>query len=63
MDMITLIVAAALAAQTPAAPAHEPMMKMGEAREHKADCCKHCCKEMAGKHDGHGSGQAEHGSH
>jgi hypothetical protein len=37
--MITLIAAAALAALAPAAPAHDPMMNMGETAEHKADWC------------------------
>jgi hypothetical protein len=58
LNMMTLIATAALAAQAPAAPAQDPMMKMGETAEHKADCCK----DMAAKHEGHGSKHAEHGS-
>ena len=58
--MITMIVAAALAAQAPAAPAaadprahHE--MNMAKGGGHKdMDCCKDCCKDMAKKHEGHG---------
>jgi hypothetical protein len=65
--MITLIAAAVLAAQTPAAPAnpqaqHEQHMQMGQAGEHKGmDCCKDCCKDMDAKHEGHDSAHAEHG--
>jgi hypothetical protein len=61
--MMTLIAAAALAAQAPAAPAHDPMMKTGATAEHKADCCKDCCEDMAEKHESHGSEHAEDGSH
>jgi hypothetical protein len=65
--MITLVVAAALAAQSPAAPAADPQhaqhMQMGPAAEQKdKDCCKDgckCCKDMANKHEGH----AERGGH
>ena len=66
--MITLIAAAALAAQ--AAPAVNPhaqhgQMPMGAAQheQHKGmkkDCCKDCCKDMAAKHDGHDAKHAEH---
>jgi hypothetical protein len=60
--MMTLIFAAALAAQTPAAPASEAAMMQhqgaGQPAEHK-DCCKDCCKDMAAKHDDHG----ERGGH
>jgi hypothetical protein len=53
--MLTLIAAAALAAQ-PAAPApttqHDTHMQMGEHADHK-DCCKDCCKDMEGKMEGH----------
>ena len=67
--MMTLTIAAALAAQAPAAPvpATDPMaqhhmsMQMGKTAEHKAkDCCKDCCKDMAAKHDGQGSEHAGH---
>ena len=69
--MMTLIFAAAVAAQAPAAPAsteamaqHEMHMQMGEHADHKGmDCCKHCCEDMAAKHDGHGAGEAAHNSH
>jgi hypothetical protein len=61
--MMTLIAAAALAAQAPAALAQHPamaghMQHQGMAAEHK-DCCKDCCKDMAAKHKGH----AERGGH
>jgi hypothetical protein len=69
--MMTLIVAAAVAAQAPAAPApaqpmaqHEMHMQMGEHADHKGmDCCKHCCEDMDAKNDGHGAGEAAHNSH
>jgi hypothetical protein len=58
--MITLIAAAALAAQAPTAPPpmaghaqHDPAGSKGK------DCCKDCCKDMAAKHDGHGTEHAE----
>ena len=57
--MMTLIAAAALAAQTPApASAADPMAQhaqhqQGQPAQHK-DCCKDCCKDMAAKHEGHG---------
>ena len=66
--MITMIFAAALTAQAPAAPAAaDPMahheMNMTKGAEHKdMDCCKDCCKDMAGKHEEHGSGHADHSS-
>ena len=68
--MITLIFAAAVAAQAPAAPAsteamaqHEMHMQMGEHADHKGmDCCKHCCEDMDAKNDGDGSGEAAHNS-
>ena len=53
--MLTLIAAAVLAAQ-PAAPApvaqHDMHMQAGHAADHK-DCCKDCCKDMEGKMEGH----------
>jgi hypothetical protein len=65
--MITLIAAAALAAQpaavAPAAPQaqHEMHMQMGQDTDHKGmDCCKECCKDMDAKH---GSEHSEHGAH
>jgi hypothetical protein len=69
--MMTLIAAAALAAQTSAAPApvnaqpqHENQMQMGQSGEHKdMNCCKKCCKDMAAKHEGHGTQHSEHTSH
>jgi len=68
--MITLIAAAAMAAQTPAAPPtadpqaqHMQQMQMGEHAQHKGmDCCKDCCNGKAAKHDGHEAGHAEHGA-
>jgi hypothetical protein len=69
--MMTLIVAAVVAAQPPAAPAptqpvaqHEMHMQMGEHADHKGmDCCKHCCEDMDAKNDGHGAGEGAHNSH
>jgi hypothetical protein len=69
--MMTLIVAAVVAAQPPAAPAptqpvaqHEMHMQMGEHADHKGmDCCKHCCEDTDAKNDGHGAGEAAHNSH
>ena len=65
--MMILIAAAAVAAAQPApAPAapmagHHEQMQMGHDADHKdMDCCKGCCKDMAGKHDGH---EAEHAGH
>ena len=64
--MITMIFAAALAAQAPAAPAAaDPMahheMNMTKGDGHKdMDCCKDCCKDMAKDHDGH---MSEHKGH
>jgi hypothetical protein len=56
--MMTLIAAAALAAQAPAAPAHAEAMTPHHAQHQSADhkgmdCCKDCCKDMAAKHEGH----------
>ena len=68
--MITLMTAAALAAQ--AAPVQTPAnspnaMPMSQSGEHKAmACCKdgcQCCKDMAAKHEDQGSHHAEHGNH
>lgn len=64
--MMTVIAAAALAAQPAPAPAnppsqHEPMMQMGQMQgQHgqMADMKDCCCKDMA-KHEGH----AEHDRH
>jgi hypothetical protein len=67
--MMTLIIAAAAAAQTPAAttpapatPATQHAQHQGKAAgEHKGmDCCKDCCKDMAVKHKGQ---RAEHEGH
>ena len=65
--MITLIAAALVAAQAPAASAAaNPMAQhaqhqQGSPADHQdMDCCKHCCKDMASKHEGH---DAEHGGH
>ena len=66
--MITLIAAAVLAAQAPAAPAHSDAMMAQHARHHSAehkgmDCCKDCCKDMAAKHEGRGSEHSDHSAH
>ncbi len=67
--MMTLIAAALVAAQ-PAAPAPAPantadhsshQMAMGQGEQHKGmDCCKDCCKDMA---KGHEDKSAEHKGH
>jgi hypothetical protein len=61
--MMTLIVAAAVAAH-PAPPA-DPHGQSMQSPQHEAmkDCCKDgckCCKDMAGKDDGHGAERGEH---
>lgn len=64
--MMTLIAAAALAAQpapTTNAQAPEAPAKVAQHQQHdgmKKDCCKDCCKDMAAKHEGHGD---NHGGH
>ena len=53
--MITLIVAAAVAAQPrlrPTRTAKWPEWRPGSMTSMKKDCCKDCCKDMA-KHQGH----------
>lgn len=62
--MMTMIAAAALAAQ-PAAPApadpaaqHQTHKQMGQAADHK-DCCKECCKDMEAKMQGHHAERGE----
>jgi len=53
--MITMIAAAVLATQ-PAAPApatqHDMHMQAAHAADHK-DCCEHCCKDMESKMEAH----------
>jgi hypothetical protein len=71
--MITLIAAAALAAQAPVVPANPPadahaqhaQMQMSGQSEHQGmDCCKDCCKDMMAKmHEGHGSEHSDHAAH
>lgn len=70
--MMTLIVAAAVAATQPAPPAsagpqaqHEMQMQMDQNANKKGmmDCCKECCEHMAKMHEGHGSAHSERGSH
>jgi hypothetical protein len=63
--MMTLIAAAALAAQTaPPANPHGSMapMQPGQHESMKKDCCKDCCKDMAAKHEGHGERGGHSGS-
>ena len=55
--MITLIAAAALAAQPAPAPNPNAQQAPMQHEGMKKDCCKDCCKDMAAKHEGHG----EHG--
>ena len=56
--MIILIAAAALAAQSPVAPAPEPMAQNAQHQSAKDDCCKDCCKDMDAKHEGHDADHA-----
>jgi len=58
--MITLIAAAALAAQAPAASPPMAGHAQHDPADKAKDCCKDCCKDMAAKHDGHGTEHAEH---
>ena len=61
--MITLIVAAALAAQPapmPNAPAQQMPMQHEQHEGMKKDCCD-CCKDMGADHDP--SGHAGHSAH
>ena len=57
--MITLIAAAALAAEAPTAPATEPMATHAQhqqsamAEKKGMDCCKDCCKDMEKGHSSH----------
>lgn len=68
--MITLIAAAALAAQDPAVPAQAaPAMadhaqhQQGKPSEKGMDCCNDCCKDMAKMHEGHDKGMSDHQQH
>ena len=67
--MMTLMIAAAVAAAQPAVPPsqqapHDQHMQMGQSGEHKdMDCCKDCCRDMAAKHEVHGSEHSDHGAH
>jgi hypothetical protein len=68
--MLTLVAAAALAAQAPTPPATDPMA--GHAQHQQAmageekgkDCCKECCKDMEKGHSGHDmDGMQNHQEH
>lgn len=64
--MMSLIAAAALAAQpapAPNVPSQQMPMQHEQHEGMKKDCCKDCCKDKAGKHDGHDSEHADHSSH
>jgi hypothetical protein len=56
--MITLMMAAAVAAQ-PAPPADARGQMTPKQHETMKDCCKDCCKDMA-KHEGHASEHSHH---
>jgi hypothetical protein len=66
--MMTLIAAAALAAQpAPAADMHAQhaqaphgQMQPGQHEGMKKDCCKECCKDM-GKHEDHADAPSKRG--
>ena len=57
--MMTLIAAAALAAQAPNAPVTDTMANHAQHQQAAAsekkgmDCCKDCCKDMDKGHSGH----------
>jgi sulfur relay (sulfurtransferase) complex TusBCD TusD component (DsrE family) len=57
--MMTLIAAAALAAQSPTPPATDPMANHAQHQQSATDekkdmdCCKDCCKDMGEGHSGH----------
>jgi hypothetical protein len=60
--MMTMLIAAAVAAQ-PAPPANpHGQMTPAQHQQHK-DCCKDCCKDMADKHNGQGTERGGHGAH
>ena len=70
--MMTLIAAAVLAAQTPAAPTQVTPVASDQHAQHQQgkqsdkgmDCCKECCKDMAKMHEGHGTqGASDHQQH
>ncbi len=65
--MMTLMIAAALAAQAPAAPdAHAQHMQTGQTGEHQDCCkdgCKACCKDMDSKHSDHAGEHDGHSAH
>lgn len=69
--MLTLIAAAALAAQAPTAPTTDPMVNHAQhqqsatAEKKGMDCCKDCCKDMMEKmHSGHDmKGMQDHQEH
>lgn len=50
--MIVLMTAALAAAQPTPAPSEQRSNPMAQAQPKKMDCCD-CCKDMAGKHEGH----------
>jgi hypothetical protein len=61
--MMTLMIAAALAAQAPVAPdVHAQHMQMGQSGEHK-DCCKDACKDCCKDMDAKDADHAEHHGH
>jgi hypothetical protein len=67
--MMTLIAAAALAAQAPNAPVTDPMANYAEHQQPATtekkgmDCCKDCCKDMDKAHSGHDMGKQDHQEH
>lgn len=65
--MISLIAAAVLAAQAPAAPSANPMDQHAQHQPAKDDCCKDCCKDMEKMHSGQDMNRMqdhqEHGGH
>ena len=60
--MMTMLIAAAVAAQpTPPADTHGQMTPAQQ--QQMKDCCKDCCEHMADKRDGHGTERGGHGAH
>ena len=54
--MMTLLMAAAMAAQAPAANAHNSMANMSPKEQQAGkDCCMDGCDDMAGMHEKRGS--------
>ena len=60
--MMTLMIAAAVAAQ-PAPPANPHGQMAPAPHQQQKDCCKDCCEHMADKHDGQRGERDDHAEH